>query len=144
LPLVNHEHRCLAGNLVTAIGPPRKRVAFLESDSDGPQIVEKEPTPPEFNALDILAVWPLGGVLLHLAALGIIFAFASWPIFGRPVEPMVGSASDFGKHVTALGKLLSRTRDRAYAQAKLAQWNSGKFAEPKKPTPAAGNRQPND
>ncbi len=126
LPLVNHEHRKLAGRLVSAVGPPRKRVAFLQSGAGGPEILDKEPEPPEFNALDILGVWPLGGVLLHLAALGIIFAFARWPIFGRPLVPPAPPASDFGKHVTALGQLLARTRDRDYAHARLAQWREGK------------------
>ncbi len=106
LPLVNHEHRKLAGRLISAVGPPRKRVVFLQSGPGGPEILDKEPEPPQFNALDILGVWPLGGVLLHLALLGVIFAFARWPIFGRPLVPPAPPASDFGKHVTALGQLL--------------------------------------
>ena len=68
--------------------------------------------------------WPLNGVLLHLAVLGLIFCFARWPIFGRPRVPAEASASDFAKHVEAMGELLRRTKDRAYAEAKLAEATS--------------------
>ena len=44
LPLVNHEHRKLAGHLVNAVGPPRKLVIFLESGAGGPPIREKTRT----------------------------------------------------------------------------------------------------
>ena len=60
LPLVNHENRKLAGRLISAVGPPRKKVVFLQSGPGGPEILDKEPEPPDFNALDILGVWPLG------------------------------------------------------------------------------------
>jgi hypothetical protein len=119
----------LAGRLISAVGPPRKKVVFLQSGPDGPKILDEEPEPPEFNSLDILGVWPLGGILLHLALLGVIFAFARWPIFGRPLEPPAPPTSDFGKHVTALGQLLARTRDREFALSKLAQWQKGKSSE---------------
>ena len=130
LPLVNHEHRKLAGKLIGLVGPPRKKVVFLQSSAGGPEILDKEPEPPQFNALDILGVWPLGGVLLQLTLLGIIFAFARWPIFGRPQVPATAPASDFGKHVTALGQLLARTRNREYALARLAQWQRGRSSDP--------------
>jgi hypothetical protein len=125
-PLVNHENRKLAGRLIAAVGPPRKNVVFLQSGAGGPEVLDKEPEPPAFNSLEILGIWPLSGILLHLALLGVIFAFACWPIFGRPLVPPTPPASDFGKHVTALGQLLARTRDREFALARLAQWHRGR------------------
>jgi hypothetical protein len=121
-PLVNHEHRKLAGRLVAAIGHEPRRVVFLESSHGGPPIHVKDPTLPQSNLLEVLGVWPLGAVLLHLAALGVIFAFVRWPIFGRPLVPTGSSPTDFGKHVIALGQLLARTRNRSYAQTKIDQW----------------------
>ena len=46
LPLVNHEHRKLAGKLIREVGPPRKTVVFLESDSGGPPIRGEDPPEP--------------------------------------------------------------------------------------------------
>ena len=43
LPLVNHEHRKLAGKLIDAVGSPRKTVVFLESYAGGPPIRDKDP-----------------------------------------------------------------------------------------------------
>ena len=45
LPLLNHEHRKLAGQLIGEIGPAGKRVVFLESDQGGPPILRQGPRP---------------------------------------------------------------------------------------------------
>lgn len=127
LPLVNHEHRKLAGHLIAAVGEP-SRVAFLESDAGGPKILDHDPVPSMSTGLEILKAWPLGAILLHFAVLGIIFCFARFPIFGTSRQPSVEAASDFGRHVDALGELLERTGDSAYAQARLAQYREGKAA----------------
>jgi hypothetical protein len=115
VPLVNREHRKLAGKLVEDVGPAG-RVVVLESGPGGPPI---DP-PARGSALArLFGAWPLNVILLHLALLGIIFCFARWPIFGRPSVPPGEATSDFGKHVTAVSELLRRTHDRRYAQSKL-------------------------
>ncbi len=117
LPLVNHEHRKLAGRLISAVGNPG-RVVFLESESGGP------PVDPPGGASSLWAVfgaWPLNAVLLHFAVLGVIFCFARWPIFGRPQAAAEEPASDFGRHVQAFGELLHRSRDRSYAVAQMPE-----------------------
>jgi hypothetical protein len=114
LPLVNHEHRLLAGKLIDAVGEPG-RVVFLRSGRGGPPI-----DPETGSALArLFGAWPLGAILLQLAVLGVIFCFARWPIFGRAKVPPTETTSDFGHHVDAVGELLKRTRDRAYARSKL-------------------------
>jgi hypothetical protein len=120
-PLVNHEHRKLAARLVEECGTGHK-VVFIESDAEGPRILSKEPTGGFPTALELLKVWPLNAILLHLTVLGIVLCLARSPIFGRPRELPADSPSDFGKHVAALGKLLARTKDRNYAQARLLQY----------------------
>lgn len=119
-PLVNHEHRKLAARLVNESSPGD--VAFLESDEDGPEIVEQEPEAEIPSGLSLIKVWPLNVILLHLTMLGIVFCIARWPIFGRPKELPAESTADFGKHVTALGELLEKTKDLAYAHARLQQY----------------------
>ncbi|MBI3840137.1 MAG: hypothetical protein HY288_19620 [Planctomycetia bacterium] len=116
MPLVNHEHRKLAGKLIKAVGPPG-RVVFLESGTGGPPI---DPAAEAITFWQLFGGWPLNVILLHLAVLGIIFCFARWPIFGRPKLPATEGTSDFGKHVAAVGQLLFRSKDRAYALSKLS------------------------
>jgi hypothetical protein len=120
-PLVNHEHRKLAGKLVAECGSAAGRVVFIESGPDGPAVLDKEPSSAG-GPLDLLKVWPLGPILMHLTVLGIIFCLARSPIFGRPKELPEPPTADFGKHVAALGALLARTKDQHYAQQRLDQY----------------------
>ncbi len=119
--LINHEHRKLAGQLLSEI-PPGQRIVFLESGDGGPTILDSDPQPKSPNGLEVFAVWPLGTVLLHLAVAGVIFCFARYPIFGVPRDPAKESLSDFGKHVTAYAELLEATGDRHHARQKLEQY----------------------
>jgi len=120
-PLVNHEHRKLAARLVNECGSPGK-VAFVESSAGGPPVLDKEPTSAASSPLAFMDVWPLNAIIIHLTILGIIFCLARSPIFGRPRELPTESPADFGKHVTALGELLARSKDRNYAQGRLHQY----------------------
>jgi hypothetical protein len=115
LPLVNHEHRKLAGKLIAATGEPGQ-VVFLESGRGGPRI---DPAPTDSSIWTLFEAWPLGAILLQLAAVGVMFCFARWPIFGRPKQPPPETTADFGKHVTAVGQLIARTKDRQFALDRL-------------------------
>jgi hypothetical protein len=161
LPLVNHEHRKLAGKLIDEIGPPGKTVVFLESrgrrasyrraerltrngagppsrddekqaggngreqpntDDGEPPIRGDDPVSTMPTGLEIFGIWPTNWILLHLAAVGVIFCFSRWPIFGRPRTCEGASRSDFGHHVDALAELLKRTHDRAYAMDRILNY----------------------
>lgn len=117
LPLVNQEHRKLAGKLIDRCGEPG-RVLFLESGESGLAIsqVDKQDYP---TGLEMFTVWPLNFVVLHFLAVGILLILARYAIFGRPRELPESSLSDFGKHVAALGQLLERTGDHAYARSRI-------------------------
>lgn len=120
VPLVNHEHRKLAGKLIDAIGPPGQTVVFLESGPTGPPVRDTDPTGKIPTGMEIFNIWPTNWILLHLAVAGILFCFSRWPIFGRPREPEPPPPSDFGRHVEALGELLERSGDAQFAAARLA------------------------
>ncbi|MHC4402832.1 MAG: DUF4350 domain-containing protein [Planctomycetota bacterium] len=122
LPLVNHEHRKLAGQLIEEVGPPGQTVVFLESGPGGPAILEHDPAARAPSALAIFNVWPTNWILLHLAVVGILFCFSRFPIFGRPRELSPAAASDFGRHIEAMGDLLEQSGDRAYAAARLRHY----------------------
>ncbi len=122
LPLVNHEHRKLAGRLIDEVGSTAKRVAFLESGSGGPAIRDRDPAAAAPTGLEMFDAWPTNWILLHLTALGVIFCFSRWPIFGRPGSSEANGASDFGRHIDALAQLLKRSRDRDYATEKIEHY----------------------
>jgi hypothetical protein len=124
LPLVNHEHRKLAGRLVAACEPrPGGKAVFLESGAGGPAVLDEDRAANYPTGLEMFTVWPLGIIMLHLAALGITLAIVSFPIFGQPRALEVASRSDFGQHVTAVGKLLEKTGDPGYALARLRDYH---------------------
>jgi hypothetical protein len=115
LPLVNHEHRKLAGRLIDECGPTG-RVVIWESDTFRATSSEQE------NDWSVMTTWPLNFILLHLAVLGMLYLLWRFPIFGLPHQIRGPATSDFAKHVDALGKLMAATKDEAYAQRKVAEY----------------------
>ena len=149
LPLVNHEHRKIAARLVEECGEPGN-AAFLESGPTGLAIFDQEPENAYATGAEVFTVWPLGLIVIHLVAAGILFCFIEFPIFGRPKarfhvaaanlasDAVVGvlnivivrktrdpstSHADFGSHISALGELLQRTGDESYAQARISHYH---------------------
>lgn len=118
-PLVNHQHRRLAGHLIAEIGPPKKNVVFLESTWGEPPILDEDPGLDPPSGLKFMSVVPLDRILLHFAGLGIIFCFSRFPIFGTPKVPEASHAADFGQHIEALGELLQRGGDRDDASRRV-------------------------
>jgi hypothetical protein len=122
LPLVNHEHRKLAGRLIDQIGEPKKTVVFLESDANGPPIRDEDPTAGMPTGLDMFHLWPTSWILLHLAVVGILLCFSRYPIFGLAHNPETETVSDFSKHIQALAVLLSRSNDTSYAMTRILKY----------------------
>jgi hypothetical protein len=122
LPLVNREHRKLAGKLIAEVGTPRRTVVFLESGHGGPKIHDEEPASRNRSGVDVLLMEPFRWIFLQLAVAGVLFCFARWPIFGTPRPAEKAETSDFGKHIQALADLLERSRDRAYARTRLLHY----------------------
>lgn len=118
LPLVNHEHRKLAGKLIEACGTDQ-RVVFVESRAGGPRIYNKDPETHQRSGLQIFTIEPFDLILWHLCVVGLIFCLSRYPIFGRPRPAPAVDTSDFQLHIAALGKYLSRARDPAAARARL-------------------------
>ncbi|WP_231956324.1 hypothetical protein [Posidoniimonas polymericola] len=119
--VVNHEHRKLAGRVVDYAGAPEKDVVFLESDAS-PTISDTDPNQNPPTGFELFRIWPIGAVLAQAAALGIVFALAQFPIFGVPRRLERPALTDFSKHVTALSRLLSATRDRAFASGLVRKY----------------------
>jgi hypothetical protein len=121
MPLVNPAHRILASELIAAC-EPAQRVCFLESGVHGLSISETDNELPLL--LKMFTVPPMDIVMLHVTFLGILYCFSVMPIFGRPRRLPDDSTTDFGKHVAAVGDLLERGRDTAYAQHQLEHYRN--------------------
>lgn len=114
-PLVNHENRKLAARLVGSVEPGD--VAFLESDIGGPRVEHRQ-----IEKAHSEWPFPMNAIIFHLMMLAIVYCLARSVIFGRAKRLAADSPTDFGKHVTALGKLMQQTRDLTYAHARLQQY----------------------
>lgn len=122
LPLVDHENRLLAKQLIEACKVDAGQVMFLETRRRGVDIYDEEPRARQPTGFEAFTVWPLNVILLHFLVLGLTLVACRWMVFGRPHELPRPPVSDFGCHVAALGQLLGETRDRAYADARLAEY----------------------
>jgi hypothetical protein len=120
LPLVNSENRAIASNLIDQCS--YGDVVFLESDYDGLLVSQRDG-----NAAQTPWQWvakkPLCYIVPHFVLLGIIFCFASFPIFGRPKKLKKESTSDFSGHIKATAKLLRRANNQQLARQKVQQWH---------------------
>jgi hypothetical protein len=133
VPLVNHEHRKLAGRLIESVGKA-KHVVILDSQNHHPISFgsgsgngnggdnDKPPDQPPQSMLDVFDVWPLSAILVQWGILIVLLCFSKWPIFGPPRDPPPPPASDFGRHVEALGAAMAVTGDAAYAQSRVQQY----------------------
>jgi len=133
LPLVNQEHRKLADKIVVRCGIGES-VVFLESGKYETDVRSKD-RKSGMNGLEMFTTWPINLVLMHLFALGIVFCFARFPVFGRPRQAETKTISDFGKHITAVAELMAKTGDNAYLQARLSVYQNQVRGEANSPSP---------
>jgi hypothetical protein len=122
--LVEHEHRKLAGQLITSCGDSPQQVVFLESGAEGPPVFEQEPGEDYPTGFEAFVIWPIGAILMHFVVLGLVYLAARVPTFGRPAELPAPPLSDFGHHIEALGGLLERTQNSQYAQQRLEEYRN--------------------
>lgn len=122
LPLVNHEHRRLAGKLIGLVGPPEQAVVFLESEWSDPPISSDDFMGGGHGGFAIFGIWPTNWILLQAAVVGILFCFWKLPIFGPRRRPKKKTISDFGRHIDAMGELLELSGDEVFAHTRLQQY----------------------
>jgi len=121
-PLVNHEHRKLAGRLIGSLGEPKKRVFVYigHSDLDIEKVTEVSDESPHV-LLTLLHIWPLSIILCHVIVLCAAFFFYKWPIFGRPKREKEYQVTDFSKHIDAYATLLAEAKDDDYTTQQIAE-----------------------
>lgn len=105
-PLINLENREMAGNLIDQI-QYSKEVLFLESGSD---IQISNSDYDNHNRWAWITKPPLKYIVPQFLFWGILFCFVFFPIFGRPRHYPRKSSTNFKHHISAMGRLLLRTK----------------------------------
>ena len=129
LGLVNQENRKLAMKVVDSCASGSD-VLFLESGKGGIQVSNVEAVDDSTRLQDWMQKWPLNFMVYHLLALGFVFMFAFFPIFGRPRELPSEQSSDFGKHIESLGDLVRLTKNQEYAVSQLKYYEENVKRDP--------------
>jgi uncharacterized membrane protein len=115
--LVDPGNRRLAAALVGLL-PPESRVVVVGSARVRPS-EEEETTPSTWR---LLAIQPHPWIAAQALLAVVLFCWWRAPIFGRPRREATGRPQDFGHHVDALGGLLEKSRDEAFAHERLEAW----------------------
>ncbi len=101
---------------------PAKRVALLAFDDRGLMISNIPEQDNRAAGLEMLTVWPLSGITMPAAMLGIIVCISLLPILGRPQSLARRSVSDFGLHVDAIGRMLYEAHDMEHAKSAITDY----------------------
>ena len=95
-------------------------VGFISGEED--PLIRTDNLDDRQRGFEMLTVWPLNVVAIHAAFLGLATMIAYFPIFGRPRKLRKSSSADFGKHVEAVGALMQKSGDRAYAIEQISEY----------------------
>jgi hypothetical protein len=116
--MLRSEHRKIAAMMIDEFS--EGGVGFT-SGPDDPRI-RTDNFEDRQRGFEMLTVWPLNVVAIHGAFLGIATMIACVPIFGRPKRLRKTSTADFGMHVEAIGALMQKSGDKAYAIDQIADY----------------------
>ncbi|MDR1492002.1 MAG: DUF4129 domain-containing protein [Planctomycetaceae bacterium] len=118
-PLVNREHRKLAGRLIAQFGAKKRIFVYVGSQDVNFERNEDFNEESPHVLLTLLHIYPLSIILCHVIALCAAFCFYKWPILGRPKKLPELQVADFGKHIDAYAKLLAEAKDDFYVLDQL-------------------------
>jgi len=118
LPLVNHQNRIIAQNLIDYL--QADSVAILDSGIADISRDREPPTPP--NIWEWMSVGPFRWIIPHVLLFSLLYCFCYFPVFGRARRLPPADVSDFGTHIVAVGKLLQRTGNRQHARQQLENY----------------------
>ncbi|MBM3964318.1 MAG: hypothetical protein FJ308_04520 [Planctomycetes bacterium] len=116
--MLHESHRSIASSIIKDL--PKGGVGFITGSTD--PMVRENDAEEQQQGLEMLTLWPLNVITIHAAILGLIALIAAFPIFGRPKRLRQDSNTDFGQHITAVGKMLERTGDADFATRTIAEY----------------------
>lgn len=148
--LTTPQGRITAASIIRESGKPGK-LGFLVSDATGIRVSDAYEAENRKTGMELLTVWPLSLVSIHLALIGLVACLIMLPIFGRPRKGKQKSQSDFSDHLNAVASLLDRTDSDLYARQKINEYmrrvrgeTSGPWViddKPPQPTDKSGESQ---
>ena len=118
--LVNRQNRLLAGALIDQC--QSADVAFLESGPTGVEISTEDTV--NRNSWAWIAKPPLRYIVPHFLLWGVLFCFVFFPIFGRPRNLKPEDNVSFRHHISAMGKLLQKSRQPEQALEKVREYQA--------------------
>ncbi|HBJ36742.1 MAG TPA: hypothetical protein DDZ51_18700, partial [Planctomycetaceae bacterium] len=124
--IVTDEGRDLVKRLLVESGKrtdsTTPRVGFITSGYSGVSVSDSSGQPQLASGMELLTVWPLSIITIHLALMGIIVCLILLPIFGRPRKLKERTNSDFADHINAVGALLHRGNGEQYARQRISEY----------------------
>ncbi len=129
LSLITPENLGIAKKLINKL--PNQNIGFLAGSLDPP--VRKDDFSSQQKGFEMLTMWPLNVISLHAVFLGMLVLLAAFPIFGRAKQLPAKSTREFSQHIEAVGGLLSKSQDRSYALATIAEYFRSVRKEPTSP-----------
>ena len=115
--LISSANRALAARLTREI-PNKSKVAFVCGNLDFSERV-RIPRKKTEGAFSLMRLEPFTIFVWHAFALGVVFVFCCYPIFGRPKRSVRELTNDFGKHVRAYASELERLGARDWAREQI-------------------------
>lgn len=115
-PLINHEHRKLAGALSRYLGQ-QQRIVFVLSTAIVEETEDAEP-----GLWAFVQVPPINWIAGHLVVLSLLYCLYRLPIFGRPKVLENREVFRFGRHIDALAAMLATTRDEQKARERIESY----------------------
>ncbi|MCO8121405.1 hypothetical protein NHH03_06625 [Stieleria sp. TO1_6] len=77
---------------------------------------------PRASGAEILTVFPISFVTIHIALLGLVICLMLMPIFGRPRHVDRGVLTHFGDHLDAVGTLMRRSGGELFAKRRISDY----------------------
>ena len=118
--LVNKQNRLLAGGIMDQCSS--KDVVFLESGPTGIQVSNDDIV--NHNSWAWIAKPPLSYIAPHFLFWGVVFCFVFFPIFGRPRRLRTRNYASFRSHISAMGKLLQKSKNTDQALKKVRDYQA--------------------
>ncbi len=114
--------QAIAQQLIASTAKSPGMVGFIASDYRGVSVSENDDEINAMTGMEILTVWPLNLITIHLAMIGFIACLVMFPIFGRPSTGEEPSSSDFSDHLDAVASLMHKSGGENYARQRVSEY----------------------
>ncbi len=124
--LLEGSSRALASHLVAASNEvavsENPKVCFLYSDESDISISDLAENASGPSGMEMLTVWPINLLTIHLAILGLIICLKLLPIFGRPRHIRPPSSTNYADHIQAVASAMAKTNSEQYARVRISEY----------------------